>query len=94
MSDKPKRKPSSWIQAVKVFNEDNKDFYCIPRKGSKYYTQIKEMSELIKKGEAPNKVKRKAEIDIVTEKPKKEFVTLKAPTPPPALVRPVIKLKK
>ena len=58
----PKRKPTAWMTALKAYNSD-KDRWCIPKKGSPEYREVKALMPLMAQpteGEAPKPKKAAA----------------------------------
>lgn len=36
--------PNNWIKALKEYNKDNGDYWCVPRKGSKNYLKLQKIA--------------------------------------------------
>jgi hypothetical protein len=43
-----KRKASSWVEALKVYNSQHGDVWVVPRKGSPQYQEVKVIQERLK----------------------------------------------
>ena len=52
LADKPKRKPSSWILALKKWNE-GKPKWCVPKKGTADYEEVAAIRKKMSEPEAP-----------------------------------------
>ena len=37
--------PNNWIKALKEYNKDNGDYWCVPRKGSKNYLKLQKKAK-------------------------------------------------
>lgn len=51
---------SYWIKALKEYNKNNTEEWCIPKKGSKGYARLQELVDIYKRTEENKQVKSKA----------------------------------
>ena len=56
--------PNYWLRALKEFNKNNIDEWCIPRKGSEAYTKLQEKVDIYKRTNQNKKQKIKAATKI------------------------------
>lgn len=54
-TEKPKRPPSSWMKALKEFNTSKGGSWCIPKKDSEEYLEVKKIMESYTKQPTPEK---------------------------------------
>jgi hypothetical protein len=50
---------NAWIQALKEYNKNNKNGFCIVKKGTKEYDEVKKLMEKMK---ANNKANNKTDV--------------------------------
>ncbi len=75
--NKPQRKPNSWLQALKIFNE-NRSEYLVPKKGTPEYDIVKQTQINIKN--AKNKtIKKMNDIKQPEQKEEKKEEEVKKP---------------
>ena len=44
-----KPSPNFWTKALSVWNKKSKNVYCVPRKGSKQFAEVKAIERRLKK---------------------------------------------
>ena len=71
--------PNYWIRALKDFNKNNKDEWCIPRKGSEAYNKLQEKADIYKRSNQNKKEKSKAVSKIQALVKGVQFRTNKSP---------------
>lgn len=49
-----------WLKALKEYNKDNKNEWCVPKKGSIDYQKVQEKAEIMKRANQNKKQKSKA----------------------------------
>jgi hypothetical protein len=64
--DKPKRKASVWIQALKEYNKDSGS-WCLPKKGSAEYEKVKAISDRIKQSKNKQPENEKIVSSVIPE---------------------------
>lgn len=45
----PQKKDNTWASAVKIWNKKNKNLYCIPKKGTPEFKEVKAIQKRLKK---------------------------------------------
>lgn len=73
---------NNWIKALKEYNKDNTEIWCVPKKGSKNYLKIKKIADRYEKKEKGIQSQDQAIIKIQSlvrgvqsrQKQKKEYV--------------------
>lgn len=53
-----------WIRALKEYNKNNTEEWCIPKKGSKGYEKLQEMVDIYKRTEKNKQAKSKSATKI------------------------------
>ena len=75
-SEKPKRKPNSWIVATQMWNKEKGGCYCVPKKGTSDYNEVKKIQNRLKlevlKKPLANILEKESKKVKKSEKPKKE----------------------
>ena len=81
--DKPARKPNSWVQALKKFNE-GRETYLMPRRGTEDFRKVKEIQREIVNAakEQPQGVKVTEPEEVKQEPATTPEEVKQEPTPP------------